>query len=639
MLRRIRVHLAFLWISLLILNIGVVAAEVPESVQLSAPATSSGGGCYGSASYMMTQFYVPDLEEYEYFAYRGGPRFRYNPEYGDIGADSPFDVVGLGELLGYETHIAYEGVPSEALEIDRRGIDLLAKKLEDTSRDVVSLANESEALLYLKRLLAGQAFEPTVVMVVVDDYYISEDILKAVPNYPTGIHAAHFFIVTGYDSEYIYANIGFEIRVDAVKDLKIPIDHFLEAWKETTRPDMAIHWGPYFMLWQRKTGEKKSAEEVMTQLKGMARYSVANIRRFADELESGETIFFNREGMSVPFSPSECVYLTNRMVAFRGGLVEFLKRQNLMDVAAKYDEAKDAWASFANCKTMSEVVQKLREIADLEEQAQTLWGVEPSQITFGQVIQEINEAAAAVNKAQQEGRVMGLQNVEPLFEQAEAAIYDEDYDTAYSFARQAKEIADAATKPQAPSCIIATTTFGSELAPEVQFLREFRDQTVLSTFAGSQFMEVFNAWYYSFSPSFAGFIASQPVVKTVMRCVLYPLIGILHASSIAYSAFAFSPEFGVVIAGFVASSLVGIVYFTIPVAVLLAITKRLKKKTLKNGQLKLLAMLWLVSVLLMFLGEVIPSPAIMMAATASFVLIALGLSATITASKIARLFP
>jgi hypothetical protein len=59
-------------------------------------------------------------------------------------------------------------------------------------------------------------------------------------------------------------------------------------------------------------------------------------------------------------------------------------------------------------------------------------------------------------------------------------------------------------------CIIATTTYGSELTPEVQLLRGFRDKIVLSTFAGSQFMKLFYAWYYSFSPDVAVFIASHP---------------------------------------------------------------------------------------------------------------------------------
>lgn len=52
-------------------------------------------------------------------------------------------------------------------------------------------------------------------------------------------------------------------------------------------------------------------------------------------------------------------------------------------------------------------------------------------------------------------------------------------------------------------CLIATATFGSELAPQVQFLRDFRDKQIMQTFAGSNFMVAFNAWYYSFSPAVA----------------------------------------------------------------------------------------------------------------------------------------
>ena len=187
-------------------------------------------------------------------------------------------------------------------------------------------------------------------------------------------------------------------------------------------------------------------------------------------------------------------------------------------------------------------------------------------------------------------------------------------------------------------CIIATATYGSELAPEVQFLRGFRDNIVLSTFAGSQFMRVFNAWYYSFSPSVAFFIAQQPVATTIMRGVLYPLIGILHLSSMIYSVFSFSPEVGVVVAGLVASSLIGVVYFTLPATVLLSIIKRLKKKMLKTVQLKLLSISWLISVALMLLGEITLSPAIMMTATASFVLTTLVSLATVIANKIMQRF-
>ena len=41
-------------------------------------------------------------------------------------------------------------------------------------------------------------------------------------------------------------------------------------------------------------------------------------------------------------------------------------------------------------------------------------------------------------------------------------------------------------------CLIATAAFGSEMAPQVQFLRELRDNTVLQTESGTSFMTGFN---------------------------------------------------------------------------------------------------------------------------------------------------
>jgi peptide/nickel transport system substrate-binding protein len=110
--------------------------------------------------------------------------------------------------------------------------------------------------------------------------------------------------------------------------------------------------------------------------------------------------------------------------------------------------------------------------------------------------------------------------------------------------------------------VIATATFGSEAAPAVQFLRNFRDHLVLRTRAGSAFMDVFNAWYYSFSPSVASYIAANDPLRAPVRVLLHPLLGILGLSSLTYSLFSSSPEFAVVMAGLVASSLIGLVYLT-----------------------------------------------------------------------------
>ena len=54
--------------------------------------------------------------------------------------------------------------------------------------------------------------------------------------------------------------------------------------------------------------------------------------------------------------------------------------------------------------------------------------------------------------------------------------------------------------PSGGGCLIATATYGSELSPQIQQLRELRDNQLLNTESGTSFMNAFNEFYYSFSP-------------------------------------------------------------------------------------------------------------------------------------------
>lgn len=73
-------------------------------------------------------------------------------------------------------------------------------------------------------------------------------------------------------------------------------------------------------------------------------------------------------------------------------------------------------------------------------------------------------------------------------------------------------------------CLIATATFGSELAPQVQQLRELRDNKLLETESGKSFMNSFNAFYYSFSPQIADYQRENPVFKEIVRIGITPMI-------------------------------------------------------------------------------------------------------------------
>jgi peptidyl-prolyl cis-trans isomerase B (cyclophilin B) len=76
-------------------------------------------------------------------------------------------------------------------------------------------------------------------------------------------------------------------------------------------------------------------------------------------------------------------------------------------------------------------------------------------------------------------------------------------------------------------CLIATATFGTEMAPQVQFLREIRDNIVLQTESGTSFMMAFNQFYYSFSPTIADYERENPVFKESVKLAITPLLASL----------------------------------------------------------------------------------------------------------------
>ena len=80
------------------------------------------------------------------------------------------------------------------------------------------------------------------------------------------------------------------------------------------------------------------------------------------------------------------------------------------------------------------------------------------------------------------------------------------------------------TQAEGGGCLIATATFGSEMAPQVQFLREIRDNVVLQTESGTNFMTGFNQFYYSFSPVIADYERENPAFKETVKLALTPLL-------------------------------------------------------------------------------------------------------------------
>jgi hypothetical protein len=76
-------------------------------------------------------------------------------------------------------------------------------------------------------------------------------------------------------------------------------------------------------------------------------------------------------------------------------------------------------------------------------------------------------------------------------------------------------------------CFIATAAYGTETAPQLDILRDFRDQVLLKNALGSLFVET----YYEVSPPLADFIAKNDFLRAVVRETLVdPVVHLLQWS-------------------------------------------------------------------------------------------------------------
>jgi hypothetical protein len=186
-------------------------------------------------------------------------------------------------------------------------------------------------------------------------------------------------------------------------------------------------------------------------------------------------------------------------------------------------------------------------------------------------------------------------------------------------------IEPAPNPPQQPSgCLIATAAFESELAPQVQYLRHFRDNYILSTVSGSAFMKSFDSVYYAFSPQVADYERQQPWMQVAVKAALYPLFGILTVAERAHASI--GSEAGAILAGTTASALIGAVYLA-PAGYV--VSNRIDSRLLIAITGAAAAVLALTLVVL---------PIALPISTAAFVILTAGSSAILAAKGIRRIF-
>ena len=150
--------------------------------------------------------------------------------------------------------------------------------------------------------------------------------------------------------------------------------------------------------------------------------------------------------------------------------------------------------------------------------------------------------------------------------------YNESIDS-FRILSQGDKIIETSTETseEGGGCLIATAAYGSELAPQVQMLREIRDNQLMNTESGSAFMTTFNEAYYSFSPYIADMERESPVFKEIVKAGLTPMLSTL---AIMESAETESEVLGL---GLSVIALNLGMYLGIPAIVIVGIKKNCKK--------------------------------------------------------------
>jgi hypothetical protein len=189
---------------------------------------------------------------------------------------------------------------------------------------------------------------------------------------------------------------------------------------------------------------------------------------------------------------------------------------------------------------------------------------------------------------------------------------------------------------QVSGCLIATATFGSELSPEVQFLRDFRDNKILHTFAGAAFMTAFNEWYYTFSPTVANYENTHAETILIMKVFLYPLIAILHIGAMPFDLLSGNSEVAAFMSGIIVGILLGSTYVTIPVFLIFYLSSKVRRIARKIEQS--FAITLIVMITLAFLAELTHFNLLMTTSAVTIILATITLAAMFWARRYLRLF-
>ncbi|WP_455368618.1 CFI-box-CTERM domain-containing protein [[Eubacterium] cellulosolvens] len=125
------------------------------------------------------------------------------------------------------------------------------------------------------------------------------------------------------------------------------------------------------------------------------------------------------------------------------------------------------------------------------------------------------------------------------------------------------------------SCVIVTASYGSDLAPEVYYMRYVRDNMIGSTDTGKILVSGWNTFYYSWSPYVSNIISHSETLQYTFRILLLPLVAIIHSTANIYSGIApLSLTSASIIAFIFAAVSSTVIYFVIPLITLIIFSRK-----------------------------------------------------------------
>ena len=153
-------------------------------------------------------------------------------------------------------------------------------------------------------------------------------------------------------------------------------------------------------------------------------------------------------------------------------------------------------------------------------------------------------------------------------------------------------------------CPVYLTYYLTPLAVTVQQVKDFRDGSIMQSYTGSRFMEGFNAWYHSISPSSAEYIDEQPLVKTAMRFNLAPLLGSVLIAQGIFSLLSFNPEIATTGALITGGALYGFIYIFPYLSLAMILAGNRGQRAPKISRMAPVVLLWVLLVAALTTGVI-----------------------------------